>query len=149
MNKCKLFFQKQRNILFKYLFLFWLGGSTYCTFEVLWRGYSHWTMLVLSGFLFIIVGLLNEIWEWSTSFFVQVCIATLIATLSEFIAGCIINILLRWNVWDYSYLPGNILGQICPQFTFLWIFISSFAIVLDDIIRWKFFDEEKPRYKMF
>lgn len=106
-------------------------------------------MLVLAGFLFIIIGLLNEFWGWETSFWIQVYIATIIATVSEFFAGCIINILLGWNVWDYSNLPGNILGQVCPQFSFLWIFISSIAIVLDDAIRWKFFGEEKPRYKMF
>lgn len=144
-----MFFQKHRNILFKYLFLFWFGGSTYCTIEVLYRGYSHWTMLVLSGFLFIIIGLLNELWQWGTRFWIQALVATAIATVSEFIAGCIINILLGWNVWDYSNLPGNILGQVCPQFSFLWIFISSIAIILDDVIRWKFFGEEKPRYKMF
>lgn len=149
MNKCKLFFQKQHNILFKYLFLFWFGGSTYCTIEVLYRGYSHWTMLVLAGFLFVIIGLLNELWTWNTSFFSQVFSATLIATLSEFFAGCIINILLGWNVWNYSEFPGNILGQVCPQFTLLWVFISSIAIILDDVIRWKFFGEEKPHYTLF
>lgn len=149
MSRCKLFFQKHLNILCKYAFLFWFGGSTYVTFEVLWRGYSHWTMLVLSGILFIIIGLLNELWTWNTSFFAQVFVSTIIATASEFITGIFVNIILEWNVWDYSNLPGNILGQICPQFTLLWVFISSVAIILDDIVRWKFFGEEKPHYTLF
>lgn len=130
----------------KYVFLFWFGGSTYCAFEVLTRGYSHWTMLLLAGFLFVIIGLLNEIWEWKTSFLLQAFTAAIIATIAEFFTGCIVNLVLGWNVWDYSNLPGNILGQICPQFFLLWIVISALAIVLDDLIRWKFFDEEKPRY---
>lgn len=135
-------------MLLKYAFLFWFGGSTYCTLEVLWRGYSHWTMLLLAGLLFVVIGLLNEIWEWKTSFLLQVLTASIIATVSEFFMGCIVNIALGWNVWDYSNLPGNILGQICPQFFLLWVFISALAIVLDDFIRWKFFNEEKPRYKL-
>lgn len=148
MSKCRLFFQKHLNILCKYLFLFWFGGSTYVTLEVLWRGYSHWTMLVLAGFVFIIIGLLNELWNWSTSFILQLINGTFIATISELLTGIIVNLWLGWNVWDYSDLPGNFLGQICPQFTILWLFISAIAIVLDDIIRWKFFGEEKPHYSI-
>lgn len=131
----------------KYAFLFWFGGSTYCTLEVLWRGYSHWTMLLLAGFLFVVIGLLNEIWSWDTHLTLQATVATLIATVAEFICGVIVNVFLGWNVWDYSNLPGNFMGQICPQFTVLWFFISIIAIVLDDCIRWKFFYEEKPHYR--
>lgn len=135
-------------MLLKYLFLFWFGGSTYCSLEVIWRGYSHWTMIVLAGIVFVIIGLLNEIWTWNTHFITQATVATLIATVAEFICGCIVNIYLGWNVWDYSDMFGNILGQICPAFTLVWFFISMIAIVLDDYIRWKFFGEEEPRYRI-
>ena len=50
------------------------------------------------------------------------------------------------DVWDYSNMPFNILGQICLPFTILWFFISILAIVLDDWIRYIMFDEEKPHY---
>ena len=72
-------------MLLKYLFLFWFGGSTYCSLEVIWRGYSHWTMIVLAGMVFVIIGLLNEIWTWNTHFITQATVATLIATVAEFI----------------------------------------------------------------
>ena len=134
-------------MLLKYLFLFWFGGSTYVTLEVLWRGYSHWTMLLLAGFVFIILGLLNEIWDWNDSLVKQVVVGTTIATVLEFITGCIVNLWLGWNVWDYTGIPGNILGQICLPFTILWAVISLVAIAIDDVIRWKFFGEEEPRYK--
>lgn len=135
-------------MLLKYLFLFWFGGSTYVTLEVLWRGYSHWTMLLLAGIVFIILGLLNEIWDWNDSLVKQVVAGTIIATVLEFITGCIVNLWLGWNVWDYTGIPGNILGQVCIPFTILWAIISLVAIVIDDIIRWKFFGEEEPRYKL-
>lgn len=135
-------------MLLKYLFLFWFGGSTYVTLEVLWRGYSHWTMLLLAGFVFIILGLLNEIWDWNDSLAKQVVAGTTIATVLEFTTGCIVNLWLGWNIWDYTGIPGNILGQVCVPFTILWAIISLIAIVIDDIIRWKFFGEEEPRYKL-
>lgn len=132
----------------KYLFLFWFGGSFYITLEVLWRGYSHWTMGVLAGLVFISVGLLNEIWSWDTSIIIQILIGTIVATTGEFITGCIVNLWLGWDIWDYSDMWGNILGQICPAFIVLWIPISLLSIVIDDMIRWKFFNEEKPKYKL-
>lgn len=132
----------------KYLFLFWFGGTFYITLEVLWRGYSHWTMGVLAGLIFISIGLLNEIWSWDTSIIIQILVGTIIATIGEFITGCIVNLWFKWDVWDYSDMWGNIFGQICPAFIALWIPISLLSIVIDDVIRWKFFNEEKPRYKL-
>lgn len=132
----------------KYLFLFWFGGSTYVALEVLWRRYSHWTMLLLAGILFIAVGLLNEIWSWNFKLRWQVLIATVIATVSELVTGFIVNVHLGWNVWDYSDVPFNFMGQICLPYTFLWAVLMTVAIVLDDVVRWKFFGEEKPHYTL-
>lgn len=137
----------QRQIA-KYAFLVWFGGSTYVTLEVFWRSRPHWTMFVLAAVVFIMIGLLNEIWaKWNL--LVQTLVGTGIATVLEFITGLVVNVILRWDVWDYSNLPGNIMGQICPQFMILWALIVVVAIILDDIIRWKFFDEEKPHYTIF
>lgn len=132
----------------KYLFLFWFGGSAYVALEVLWRGYSHWTMLLLAGFLFIVVGLLNEIWSWDFKLHWQVLISTVIATIAEFITGLIVNVHFGWNVWDYSNVPFNFMGQICLPYTLLWAALMMVAIVLDDVVRWKFFGEEKPHYTL-
>ena len=135
-------------MLVKYAFLAWFGGSTYCTLEVIWRGYSHWTMLVLAAVVFIIVGLLNEVWSWQTSLALQVAAGMALATALEFITGCIVNLWLGWDVWDYSDMPGNLMGQICPQYTLLWAALVLVAILLDDYIRWRFFGEEKPHYTL-
>lgn len=135
-------------MLVKYAFLAWFGGSTYCALEVIWRGYSHWTMLVLAAVVFIIVGLLNEVWSWQTSLALQVAAGTALATALEFITGCIVNLWLGWDVWDYSDMPGNLMGQICPQYIALWLPLTLVAILLDDYIRWRFFDEEEPHYTL-
>lgn len=135
-------------LLLKYLALLWIGGSTYVTIEVFYRGYSHWSMFVLAGLIFIICGLMNEVWDWSTGLFTQVIIGTILATIAEFITGCVVNLWLGWDVWDYSDVPFNLLGQICPQFMLLWIPLILIAIILDDVVRWKFFNEEAPRYRI-
>ena len=50
------------------------------------------------------------------------------------------------GVWDYSHLAGNILGQICPQFTLLWLVLSVVGIVILDWMRYAVEGGEKPRY---
>ena len=35
-----------------------------------------------------------------------------------------------------------------PQFTLLWVGIAAVAVVLDDVIRWRFFGEERPHYRL-
>ena len=37
----------------KYLFFWALGGALYYTFEILFRGFSHWSMYVLGGICFV------------------------------------------------------------------------------------------------
>ena len=134
--------------LFKNIFLFWFGGSTYLTFEVFYRGYSHWTMFVLAGVIFIILGQINEWYSWDTDILIQCLLGTLLSVVLEFITGCVVNLWLKWDIWDYSNLPFNLFGQICLQFTFLWFIIVLFAIIIDDIIKYKFFDGMKPQYKI-
>lgn len=78
--------------------------------EVFFRGYSHWSMFLLAGIVFILIGLLNELWEWTDSILEQIITGTLIATIAEYITGYIVNIKLGWNIWDYSNMWGNING---------------------------------------
>ena len=136
-------------LIIKYVVLFVMGGLVYMSLEILWRGYTHWTMGVLGGICFICLGLINELLSWETPLVLQMLIGSTIITILEFITGCIVNIWLGWNVWDYSNLPLNLLGQICLPFSILWYFVSAIGIVVDDYIRYIYFDEERPRYKLF
>ena len=134
-------------IFIKYLILFLLGGYTYYGIETLWRGYSHYSMIICGGICFIYAGLQNEQVEWDYPFWKQVLRVEAFILSAEFITGCIVNLWLGLDVWDYSGLPGNILGQTCPQFALLFLPLSAIAIIIDDFVRWKWFGEEKPRYK--
>lgn len=136
-------------VFLKYLFLFIVGGAVYYSLEMLFRGYSHYSMAILGGICFIACGLLNELLSWDTSLLLQGLIGSGIITVLEFLTGVLVNMILHLNVWDYSNTPLNVLGQICLPFSLLWVIIAIGAIILDDYIRYCFFDEEKPRYKLF
>ena len=125
-----------------------VGGIIYIAIELLWRGYSHWSMFVLGGLCFVLLGQINEVIPWDMPLWMQVFIGTAIITAMEFIAGCIVNLWLGWKVWDYSNVPFNVLGQICLPYIVLWIPISLTGILLDDYLRHWIFKEEKPHYNI-
>lgn len=132
----------------KYLFLWFVGGLIYYGVETLWRGYSHWSMAVLGGICFVVIGLLNEVFTWDMAMISQMVISALIITILELVTGLIVNKWLCWGAWDYSQVPYNFMGQICLLFSNLWILLSLPAIILDDFIRYWFLKEEKPHYKI-
>lgn len=134
--------------LYKYMVLLAIGGILYVLVEMIWRGRSHWTMFVLGGICFVSLGLINELIPWEMPLWQQVIIGSCIVTVLEFLTGCIVNLWLGWNVWDYSGLSGNLLGQICPQFFLLWLPVALIAIVLDDWLRYWWWCEEHPRYNI-
>ena len=114
--------------------------------ELMWRGYSHWSMFLLGGICFIALGLINEVIPWEMPLTAQMFIGCVIITALEFVTGCIVNLWLGWDVWDYSGLPCNLLGQISLKSSVGWYFLSAVGIVFDDWLRYIFFGEEKPRY---
>ena len=130
----------------KPLILFTIGGFLYVMIELLYRGRSHWTMFLLGGLCFLYAGEQNEHTDWDCPLVLQSIKVALVITLLEFLCGLIVNLWLGWNVWNYSNMPFNLLGQICLPFSLLWIIVGTIAIILDDYLRYWIFGEEKPRY---
>lgn len=135
----------------KHLILFLVGGFIYYLIEFIWKnfishGICHWSMFILGGICFLIIGGLNEYLPWEWSLARQGVAAAIIILILEFIFGCILNIWLKLGIWDYSHIPLNILGQVCLPFAIAWFFLSLIAIFLDDYLRHKWFGEEKPYY---
>lgn len=115
-------------------FNFIIGALCYWAIELLYRGFTHWTMPITGGFCFIIIYAIanfspETLWQkWIMS---ASCICTI-----EFLVGALVNIVLGWSVWDYSALPYNLLGQICVQFSVYWLVLSIPAVFLCNIIRY-------------
>lgn len=138
---------KIKNVI-KMVVLLLIGGTTYFGIEMLWRGYSHWTMTLVGGICFVLIGAINEYIPWDMGFIDQALLGAIIVTAVEFISGLILNVWLGLGIWDYSSLPMNVMGQICLSFFFAWIALSGVAIVVDDYLRYWLFKEEKPYYQL-
>lgn len=140
--------EKLRNGAEKYAILFYVGGSAYLTVEIMYRNYSHRSMFLVGGLCFILIGLINKFLSWKTLLSLQMLIASGIITVIEFISGIILNLWLKLNIWDYSDMPFNLMGQICLIYAVFWYFLSVVGIMLDDYLRYKLFNEDKPHYKL-
>lgn len=121
-------------IKLKDLAIFSIFGIAYSIIEILWRGHTHPSMILVGGLCGLLIGLLNER-NKKANIIKQMVMSMAIVTLFEFIFGCFLNLYLNLNVWDYSDMKFNILGQICPQFAIAWFFLSYAVIKLDDILR--------------
>ena len=127
--------------------IFTLGGSAYVLVELWWRGRSHISMFLLGGLCFWLIGQLNR--RTSMSVAVQACVGACLITALELITGLIVNRWLGLNVWDYSDLPMNFLGQICLYYFVLWIPLSAAAVFLEDGLRRLLFGTPLPQYRLF
>lgn len=121
------FFGDGNNSVYIEILIFILGGAAYGLMETLFRGYTHWSM-VLTGGACVLTLYLLESWLLSINLVLAAMAGAVIITAYEFFVGLIVNLRLDWGVWDYSSLPGNILGQICPAFTALW-FVLCFVFL--------------------
>lgn len=130
----------------KIIVLFLIGGMIYVLIELGFRGKSHWSMFLLGGFCFIQLGLINEFLPWKMPIELQAVLGAILITINELIVGLIVNLGYGLNVWDYTNMPFNIMGQVCIPFTIIWFFIAIVGIVVDDILRFYLWDEESPEY---
>ncbi len=109
--------------LYRFTALFAVGGIGYNGLEVLWRGYSHWSMTILGGLCFHMIGRIYlRLFSRTKTGCCALC--ALAVTAAEFVTGCVVNRLCRMQVWDYSGLSGNLLGQVCIWYTLLWGLLS-------------------------
>ena len=116
------------------LLIFVIFGLAYGLIEILWRGYTHPSMVILGGICGLIIGLLNEK-SRNINPLIQMILGMIIITSFEFITGYILNIQLGLGIWDYSNMRYNVMGQICPQFSIVWFFLSYTIVYIDDFIR--------------
>ena len=132
--------------LVKYIILFLVFGLIYFGIECIWKGHlTHWSMFVLAGMVGILIGGINECIPWEMPFWQQCGIGMIIATIGEGVTGLIVNKWLHLNVWHYNILPF-FWNQCSVPFCIAWYVLAGLCIVLDDVMRWKWFGEDKPHY---
>lgn len=111
--------------------VFILGGMAYGLMEVLFRGHTHWSMVITGGACVLTLYLIMD-WTMNLPLVVAALAGAGIITFYEFCVGMLVNVSFGWHVWDYSSMPGNILGQICPLFTGLWF---AMCLVFFSLVR--------------
>lgn len=137
--------------LLKNTLIFSACGGAYYGLEILFRGYSNWTMFICAGIIGLLASLLNNFFTFDMLLQYQLGISAVIATACEGITGLLI---LHFNngvnpVWDYSNLWGSFCKYQCNiWFSLLWGLLSFIAILIGDSIEYYLFDnaDERPYY---
>lgn len=112
---------KQKTVVFA------TGAAGYGCIEVLARGYTHWTMLLLGGLcLTWLVSIATHFHNFALP--LQALCGSAAVTLGELGVGLIVNVWLGWNVWDYSAVPFQFMGQICLKYSVCW-FAICYAVL--------------------
>ncbi len=102
--------------------VFALGAIIYSMIEIWWRGHTHWTMGIAGGVCLTGIYLLRLFCPDVHIGWRCLAGAVFICTV-EYFTGVIVNLILGWNVWDYSSVPYNVYGQICPLYALFWFII--------------------------
>lgn len=142
-----------RHIKYKlglFILIFILCGVIYYSMELIWRGYSHYSMFLCAGVAGLVIMFLNDhFYNFSTDFRIQSLTAGLICSIIEYGIGEIFN--RDYSIWDYRGLWGTISwldNQVNILFVGLWIVISCFAIPFLDYMQWKLGLGKKPWYRI-
>lgn len=128
------------------------GGTVYFLLEVIFKSVTghperiSWTMLVVAILLTIPVERAGEQLPWAVPLWLQALVCAALVTAVELAAGLILNVWLGLGVWDYSDLSGNILGQICPQYSAIWWVLCLAFIPAFDWLRYAVEGGERPCY---
>lgn len=104
----------------EYFYIWLFGGITYGLIEILWRGHTHYSMVITGGICFLVIYRLSEL---ERNIVVKSIMGALAITTIELTVGVVVNIIFGLGVWDYSEVPLNLLGQICPIYTLLWFLL--------------------------
>ena len=101
---------------------FFIGGFGYAAVEILFRGFTHWSMVLTGGIVFCIF---YKIYITNHLSVIKSCIISMVLiTFFELFVGCIVNLQLKMHVWDYSRVIYNVKGQICVPFSVGWFLMG-------------------------
>lgn len=102
---------------------FAVGAVGYPCIELAARGRTHWSMALLGGICVLALVWIARRFP-AMPLVGQAMMGAGFITAAEFAVGALVNLWLRWQVWDYSREFANVLGQICPLFSFFWFLLS-------------------------
>ncbi len=114
----------------KKLALFVTGGTVYPAMEILCRGKTDFSMALAGGTCLCLIDRVCNGKLKAKPLSIKCFAGSVIITAVEFGIGLLVNRVLKLDVWDYSSMPLNILGQICVPFSMLWYALTAPALAL-------------------
>lgn len=125
---------RKKAYLFGASIAFSLGFLVYPTLEILFRGFTHYSMAICGG--------LGMTFFYMLSFFrlrrAEKCLlGAMFILILELLFGALFNLILKQNVWDYTNLKLNFCGQISLFYAVLWYFMAFIFLPLGDLIKRK------------
>ena len=118
----------------KILTVFSIGAVCYSALEILWRGFTHWSMSLAGGVCMCGIYTINDKMK-KINRMEKCALCTLLITTVEFLFGVIFNLILHMHIWDYSRFKYNILGQVCLIYSLLWFIVSFPALRICDYLK--------------
>lgn len=122
----------------EYFLVFAVGGVVYSFIECLWRAHTHPSMACAGAVCFFCLYIMNGKFH-TMSPIKRALMGAGVITAVEFILGCLLNLVLGLNVWNYSNLYFNFLGQISLLYSFLWFLLCIPAFWLCSFIKTRIF----------
>jgi uncharacterized membrane protein len=113
----------------KYIFILLIGGFGYAIIEILFRGYTHWSMVLTGGAAFLSLYLIDSFYP-RVPIYLKAFFGMIIITTMELFAGIVVNKIFHFGVWDYTNMFGNLLGQISLPFSACWYGLSLVLFAL-------------------
>ena len=111
--------------IWRKLFLFCLGGGVYAALELVYRGRTYGSMFFLGGACFLILGQLGRL---RLSWPALTVLGAAAITAGELATGLLFN--RGYEIWDYRSLPLQYRGQVCLQFSLLWLPLAFLGVQL-------------------
>ncbi len=112
----------------KYLMIFLFGGLGYGFLESVFRGFTHWSMVITGGSALLIIYMIYSAFS-DTPIIIKALAGCGVITTLEFTVGLIVNKLFSFGVWDYTNTPANIMGIISLRFSICWFVIALVMIL--------------------
>ncbi len=122
----------------EFLYVYAIGSIVYMFIEVLWRGFTHWTMGIVGGVCFFAIFIIDEYFQHKP-LLQRAFYSALFVTVMELLTGLVVNRCLNFAVWDYSGMRFNFMGQISLLYSILWYFLCIPAHVLCKLLRHRIF----------
>jgi uncharacterized membrane protein len=128
-----------------YTAIFGEMSTMYKTTYFSFIGFSSVWMCFIGGVIGMILGKYNRIPILKDlNLFWKSIIGCVMITIIELVVGYILNIRLKFHIWDYSHYPINFLGQISLLRSIGWFFICPLVFWFNQMVLHMVYDYKKP-----